>query len=744
MNFRVFYRSLFIVFLGVSSLAHAQVEVVEQDEIDRYMLDFSENDPNPYRLVVGPTNGALYLRDNSDGTHQKISQCLNGVPAAVANRSGTFYQADDDFENIVYVSDESCISQGDNGTNEDVFVYNRTSGKTLRVPGNQPHEGDIYNVRINSEGDMVAFGSRDGGFGDTSNIILPSGVTDISETEAVITYFYRITDFDANQGDLFTPSHELEYESGLGGLGGLGIFQCGQACQFTNHNSIILYWPRYLNTYYYFEYDIDTDNLEEISRSSLEYPGYAAHGLLSNRRHLVSYYTDYDIYTDMRSESVAIRDTLTNERVSLVDDKADFLQNGYRFGTAYLHDAAASGFFRTPLNLSRYVAYYSFTERYGNGSVGGSRANVLPYNTGTIFVHDIATGETKKAFNVERKARSYGGGQGGSDYPEKYTCINCDGFEDYDLDPSDVRFHNNNQYITFEANNWYLDPSIAYNDFVIPYTRDLFVVANPFTSGVNVDGAPSIDASTDQGWFIWRDNGVWHSRFVAGGTNHRFIGSLESTEPMNNLQPISIETSDVLELNPSTMLNFNLVVTGPYRDGFTIGISDSASTCVGLTSPSNLNIYLGPDRVVMPASFDLTTQADCVDSPDIETLGKPTIDRSADNGIFLWENSDHHWQAEVVSGDGVRTVELDVNSQQQLSDIQQINIESSDVFTILPMSLDLSLRVRSPWYDGFRFTEQSSSNTCVSTTNNDMPIFLGPNRINVGNGVNLDTQASCP
>ena len=266
---------------------------------------------------------------------------------------------------------------------------------------------------------------------------------------------------------------------------------------------------------------------------------------------------------------------------------------------------------------------------------------------------------------------------------------------------------------------------------------------------INVEGRPSLNRFSDRGWFIWRqNNGQWRSEFIIGsgsqdsGVPLIFEGNITSSSPLTNLVLISIENSDILN-NTGSEIDFTLTV--PYRwfDGFRFTSDPAAQTCVSLTAPADENIFIGVDKVPMPKSFDLNTLQPCDSTPGVETMGRPSINRSADNGIFVWENANRQWQAEVVSGDMPRTVPIDIVSQQAISNVGQINIESNDVFNIMQNALDLSLRVRSPWLDGFRFTDQAQSNTCISTTNSGMPIYLGPNRVELGNSLNLDTLTSC-
>ena len=188
----------------------------------------------------------------------------------------------------------------------------------------------------------------------------------------------------------------------------------------------------------------------------------------------------------------------------------------------------------------------------------------------------------------------------------------------YNLETSDVRFHNNGSYLTFKANSWFVDHSIPYRDydydndrFTLSEDRNHFVVPNPFTSRIRVDGSPALNRIAEKGWFIWRDGGKWHSEFLAGGKRFKFEGAIASTADLSNLTTVSIEPNDTLNLSSARRLGFSLNVTGPYRDGFNFKVSDQADTCVLLNNNQDQIIYLGPDRTIMPQSFNLKNLQMC-------------------------------------------------------------------------------------------------------------------------------------
>ena len=265
---------------------------------------------------------------------------------------------------------------------------------------------------------------------------------------------------------------------------------------------------------------------------------------------------------------------------------------------------------------------------------------------------------------------------------------------------------------------------------------------NTTTNGpVKTLGKPSLNRSTDVGLFIWEaSKDRWVINVLSAGQPRVVDVDVLSQNPLSNVVPVSIESNDVFSQIPNG-LDMRLNVNAPWMDGAKFTIQNQSSTCVS-TSNADVPIYLGPDKVLMPDAFDLSTLQPC-NVPTIKTVGKPPLDRSTDVGIFLWENSKNKWVMNVLSGDRPRTVEVDVVSQQSLSNVSKVSIESSDVFTQLANSLDMSLKVNAPWMDGVKFTVKNQSGTCVSTTNADVPIYIGPDRVNVSGNFNLNTLTSC-
>ena len=278
-----------------------------------------------------------------------------------------------------------------------------------------------------------------------------------------------------------------------------------------------------------------------------------------------------------------------------------------------------------------------------------------------------------------------------------------------------------------------------------------FNITGPLVEAFKVDttggdiktiGKPAIDRATDVGVFIWENTkNKWVMNFVSGGTQRTVDFDVTSQAPLTNVAPLSIESSDVFTQStkqPESEIECDTTMDGRCQ------IHSFRINPVLVYQPKTLMcaFFIGPNRVEMPSSFDLSTLEAC-DTQNITTIGSPTIDRTKDIGIFIWENTTNKWVMNVVSGDKNRVVEIDVSSQQSLSNVAPLSIEPSDVVTQSAKSLDMRLNVTPPWMDGIKFTVQDQSSTCVSTTNSNVPIYIGPSRINVNKNINLNTLKSC-
>ena len=269
---------------------------------------------------------------------------------------------------------------------------------------------------------------------------------------------------------------------------------------------------------------------------------------------------------------------------------------------------------------------------------------------------------------------------------------------------------------------------------------------NATSQGITTIGKPDLDRSNDTGLFIWQNaRNSWVVNIVSADQPRNVEFEVTSNLGLSSIVPLSLESSDVL-MQSTNSFKLSSNVAAPWVDGIKFITNAQSDTCISMTN-TDVPIYIGPDRVLMPAAFDLTTLGPC-NLTIIKTLGPPVIDRLNDVGIFIWQNIDGDWVANVVASEGdgdggAKTVAINVLSDQALSNIVPISIEANDEFIESVNALDLMLNVNSPWLDGFKFSVADQSNTCLSTANLDVPIYLGPGRLNMGNNLSLNTLTIC-
>ena len=580
------------------SVAQAQPlpQVVTDQLIDQYKLDLSTQPDDLYKLVVG-SNGALYLRNKIDGSHEKISAQSNGVPAKVETADyGIYYQADSNFQNIVYISKNPNIVDGDSADTMDVFIYNRVTKTTVRIEGNQPHVGEIYGAWISPQGNSVAFYSRDPDFGDTSKIVGLNELVD--DPHAYIIYVYNL-----NEKSLTTPAYELI--SSVYDYSSLSVESLNSDNSLLASRNSVFGSESYS---YIFHYDLINDTETVLwddyfgSSSSSVYRFRAS----ADDRHYATRQGVFRYYDDSFFTSIKIHDSRLNE--VLIPERDNFpniLFQGATFSTSDIDVLGGVS------DNGRYVTFYSDNQDYSANPNSG-----IPYKTGAIMVYDVWTGETRSAFSVHQNSKSYNDTD-----TTKVMCIKCTGIIDYDISPSDIRFHNNNKYISFDANAWFLDPSIPYNEFdTQPYLRDQFVVLNPFL-GVEdraTCGKPKLKTGDDTGIYLWRNciSGNWYLFVLGEPIIQNITGSIVADYGINNVNTINLEQPDQFMLD-SDRLEFDLNVRSVDYEGFKFNLGDLVGSCIEIKTPSAMSVRIGKRQIERPAAFNLDT-LERVDSCDAD------------------------------------------------------------------------------------------------------------------------------
>ena len=129
-------------------------------------------------------------------------------------------------------------------------------------------------------------------------------------------------------------------------------------------------------------------------------------------------------------------------------------------------------------------------------------------------------------------------------------------------------------------------------------------------------------------------------------------------------------------------------------------------------------------------------------APSVTDFGKPVINRSLDNGIFLWRYGNGSWHGEVVSGSGSRRIDINIHSNQPITDVGRKSIESGDVFSVTPNGLSLKLNITPPWMDGFKFTIANQTGTCFDSLST-IPVYIGKNRILLNSSFDMKSLGAC-
>jgi len=141
-------------------------------------------------------------------------------------------------------------------------------------------------------------------------------------------------------------------------------------------------------------------------------------------------------------------------------------------------------------------------------------------------------------------------------------------------------------------------------------------------------GTPDYNRSTETGVFLWNDCGTnrWHTRMTAGGSSVSYLGSLTSDPAVSNLTGSSIEAGDRLPA-PDYRLN----VSGTAQDGFDFDLPAGARGCFTLSSPANLAVLAGANRVPVGLAVSLPDLGLCTRTLEV---ADPSLAESVGQAVF--------------------------------------------------------------------------------------------------------------
>ena len=150
--------------------------------------------------------------------------------------------------------------------------------------------------------------------------------------------------------------------------------------------------------------------------------------------------------------------------------------------------------------------------------------------------------------------------------------------------------------------------------------------ADDNTSPNDVCGDPFVSGALDRGTFLWSacdGSDQWFLRVAGGGTptNIVYTGTIEAQGGLASVTPQSLEANDELDTttNPDAV-SYTLNVWNNGLDGFDFVLA--ADTCFIPGDPSNLDVFLGQNRVVLGStSLNLLTIQPCPGVTDTDGDG---------------------------------------------------------------------------------------------------------------------------
>lgn len=274
-----------------------------------------------------------------------------------------------------------------------------------------------------------------------------------------------------------------------------------------------------------------------------------------------------------------------------------------------------------------------------------------------------------------------------------------------------------------------------------PYPND------PTNGGVSACFVPVYDRTTEAGVFLWDTcdgSGQWRIRVTGGGNPAGIFyeGNLSANQAIE-FNGVGLEGHDDVQASSPELLSFVLKTWNSAEDG--IDFMPGSDACLTINDPDQ-QIYLGENRVEVDSPINLTTLEACDTEPVTAACGMPTLDRSVEEGLFVWQDClSGQWSALLSGGgnsDGVG-VSGKVTSLGGFSNLTQTSIEANDTVdnTTNTDEIDYDLKVWNSAFDSFGFTP-NGANACFMV-DQDVPMYLGENKEVTVSPLNLDTLASC-
>lgn len=188
--------------------------------------------------------------------------------------------------------------------------------------------------------------------------------------------------------------------------------------------------------------------------------------------------------------------------------------------------------------------------------------------------------------------------------------------------------------VTFSAGEISRSLVVGINDDNLAEGDETFTVAlsNPVNADLNMTeatvtitddeaspcGQPTYSPTTDRAVFVWKNctSGAWSARMTAGGSSIIYQGIVSSDLGFLNVTGFNIEAVDTLDFTTDpNRISYLMRGGSGSQDGVNFSAPAGADLCFAVDAPTEIPVYLGAARTLMPASFNLLTLESCAISP---------------------------------------------------------------------------------------------------------------------------------
>lgn len=123
---------------------------------------------------------------------------------------------------------------------------------------------------------------------------------------------------------------------------------------------------------------------------------------------------------------------------------------------------------------------------------------------------------------------------------------------------------------------------------------------------------PAVNLNNEKAIFVFQDctSNVWRLLGTAGGTFSNYGGQIQSSAGFASVAPFDYESNDVLNQNGNTV-SFDMRMGAVYADGVDFEPNAGATVCIDITKPGSPDVFLGPDRLPVGTTFDLSSGGPC-------------------------------------------------------------------------------------------------------------------------------------